>query len=151
MAPSFRQQWPVLVVAVLALLGWADLRARVVALEEAEVTPAPAPEPQPSQEECPMTGTLPQAAVRGVVGRNGRDVFGCYESHGEGRGTLDLTLRVDREGVVQRVMAAGTLATQAALAQCAQEAAWRWRFPAPEGDGCAEVAVPFLLGATPAE
>ena len=58
MAPSFRQQWPVLVVAVLALLGWADLRARVVALEEAEVTPAPAPEPQPSQEECPMTGTL---------------------------------------------------------------------------------------------
>ncbi|MBW2261208.1 MAG: AgmX/PglI C-terminal domain-containing protein [Deltaproteobacteria bacterium] len=166
-----KQHLPVVVVALLCIWGYVDLKAEIAGLaspDEAEAvepvpeaeTPevpagtAPAPpvvEEQPAPEpkvdwEC--TGSIEHEKVIETVGKYGQGVFDCYKAalktDPELSGTLAIEMNVDADGVVREARVKGKL-KEPALLGCVGDNVYTWQFPSPVEGDCAVVSVPFLL------
>ena len=137
--------WPTLILFVLCLLGWAELRGRVGVLEQrGNSAPEASSTAQPAPWAC--DGSLTGEQVRSRVGESGQVVFQCHSQHASAaRGSLELMLLVREDGTVASMRAEGPLANQAEMLSCIQDQLESWRFPPPVG-GCAVVSVPFMLG-----
>lgn len=165
-----KQHGPTLLVGVLVVAAYADLRSRLP--DEPSEPPAPAaraetptragpdaattrrgkPPRRPAPAEGPAAwncaGAIPGAMLRRSLGRHGRAVFDCYaEARARApqlRGSLTVQARVDASGRVTDSRLYGT-ATDPGLHQCVSDSVSSWAFPRPRGGDCAVVEAPFVL------
>lgn len=176
--PVARYYGPRLVVALLAgglLWRAVELEQRVTALEEAsahaahgaasvgapvsgepegggaEPVPPPLAAVRGAAPEWPCGVRLDEAAVRTVVGREGRAVFACIEARRAERpdlnGRVEVRIRVGEAGAVEAVHVGGLEDDE--LVGCVGEAVMGWTFPSPGAGQCAVVSAPFAVGGEP--
>lgn len=100
--------------------------------------------------EC--SGEVDAAAARRVINQNRRQVRNCYERQLKTNhtlsGSLNLQLKIGRDGSVQGARVGGSLRDPAVFA-CVRQLAQSWTFPAPTGGNCAVISAPFNMTPQP--
>jgi hypothetical protein len=165
---------PVLVLAVLCVWGYVDLKTEIHKLHghkgvASPADPLPTADPaggrvrEPAAPEkgavAPLDrpgatvdwncqGVIAQDRVLEVVGTHGQAVFDCYLEVLARKpgigGTLALEINVGSTGEVQEARVRGPLKDPELLA-CVSDSVYGWDFPPPEEGPCAIVSVPFML------